>query len=61
MRDKYNFGDVTVTLSKDKNFARINDGNLIPIKHDGKSPFIVRVTTKSNGCPKKVQRLRLSE
>ena len=61
MREQYNFGDVKVTLSKDKNYARIDDGNFVPIKHNGKHPYVVRVTEKSNGCIKKAERLVLSE
>ena len=40
-------------------YARINDGNYIPVKHNGKHPYVLKVTTKGNGCPKKVERLIL--
>ena len=59
MKSIYDFGDVVVKLSGDH--ARINNGNLIPIKHDGKSKYVVRVIQKDNGCPKRVEKLRLSE
>ena len=59
MKNIYNFGNDVVKLNKDMNYARINDGNYIPVKHNGKHPYVLKVTTKGNGCPKKVERLIL--
>ena len=61
MRDSYKFKDAVVTLTKDRNYARINNGDLVPIKHNGEFPYVLRVITKDSGCPKRVERLRLSE
>ena len=60
MKKEYHYkGGITVKLSDCKNYASINRGNLLPIKHDGKSPYIIKTTLRENGCIKKAEKLRL--
>ena len=61
MRDTYQFKDAKITLSKDRNYARIDGGDFVPIKHDGKQPYVVKVLLKDNGCPKGTIKYRLTE
>jgi len=61
MRDTYTFKDAKITLSKDRNYARIDDGNFVPISHDGKTPYVKKVLLKDNGCVKEVVKYRLTE
>lgn len=59
MKKLYTFQNAKVTLSNHRGYAHINNGNLIPIKYDKKSPFVINTVLKDNGCIKRVERLRL--
>ena len=61
MRDFYKFKDATIELSKCKNYAKIDGGSYLPVKHDGKSLYVAKVITKANGCPKGTIKYRLTE
>ena len=60
VRNLYKYSDGTVVkLSDCKNYASINNGHYVPIKHNGDSAYVVKVITKDNGCPKRIEKLRL--
>ncbi len=59
MPKRFNYGDVSVTLSKCEKYVEYPNGRFAPVRTRGRDRYFVNVITKANGCPQRTEKLFL--